>query len=68
MHFQDFIQWGFEGLLTAILAYASSEIGKIRTSVNNVEKSIGILNTNVAVVVSRVDGHEHRILRLEDKG
>lgn len=67
MRFQDFVQWGFEGLIVSIGAYAAWEIGRMRDSIDKVKDSIGILNTNVAVVIERVDGHEHRIAKLEDK-
>lgn len=66
MHFQDFVQWGFEGLLAAIGMYTAWEIGRMRDSIDKAKDSIGALNINVAVVIDRVDGHERRISKLED--
>lgn len=47
-------------LVFPILMYALSQFKKMRESVD-------VLNIQIAVVISRLDTHEHRILRIEEK-
>lgn len=56
---KDFVSWIFFGLL-AFYGYS------VTANIDKMADSIATLNTNVAVVISTVNGHEKRIERLEE--
>lgn len=57
--FAHFIQWAFYGVITLLGGTAVSALFGLKRSVEE-------LNTNVAVVISRVDTHEKRLDRHEE--
>lgn len=56
------VGWSIIGL------YVAKSLNKLSDTAAKLETSIGVLNTNVAVVIAKVDGHEKRIEKLEDRG
>lgn len=58
IEWQEFIKWVFFGLLGSSGMYGVWILSKILE--NQIE-----LNRNLAIVVTRVDGHEKRLDRLE---
>lgn len=53
------------GLVAVIFYGISTNLKDVTESVRDMADSVKELNTNVAVIVERVDGHEKRITRLE---
>lgn len=50
-----------------IAVWVARSIDKLSGSVEGMKDSVSDLNKNVAVVVTRVEAHEKRIERLEEK-
>lgn len=59
VEWQEFVKWLFFGLLGGIGTYGVYVLNRMLDTMTE-------LNTKLAVVVSRVDGHEKRLDRLEE--
>jgi len=57
--FAEFVSWGFQSLLLAFVAWGVSELA-------GVNKSIQELNIKMAVVITKSEGYEVRIQKLEE--
>lgn len=59
-HIFELVSLFIQVMLFPMLGYALNQFKKMRESVD-------VLNVQIAVVISRLDTHEHRISRIEDK-
>lgn len=47
-------------LLTAVFIYVARQIGQVNNSIQT-------LNMNIAVIINRLESHDHRLDRTEDR-
>jgi hypothetical protein len=57
---QQMISWGFQALLLGVAAYAVSTMRSLKNSVD-------ALNLNVAVLISKNEGHEKEFDRVNSR-
>jgi hypothetical protein len=58
--FKEFIQWGFQALLLAIVSWGVSELSALNNSVQQ-------LNINMAIVVTKSERFERDIVRHDQR-
>lgn len=60
MKFSDFVDKIFWGLITGISLYASTQLQKM-------SESVSLLNTNIAVIVTKMQAYESQSEELKDR-
>lgn len=67
------LEWGqilpylFGFMALAIIGWFAGSIRKLDDTANRIWKEMAKMNTQLAVIISRVDSHEVRLSRLEDR-
>ena len=59
-NFSTFINWGFQALLLAMVSWGVSELSSLTKSVQD-------LNVKMAIVLTKAEGYERRIEKLEER-
>lgn len=59
-NFTTFINWGFQALLLAMVSWGVSELSSLTKSVQD-------LNVKMAIVLTKAEGYERRIDKLEQR-
>lgn len=60
LKFEDFVGWGFQGLIAGVVTYGVAQLGGLR-------KSIEALNERVATVIEKTGWHERELERHENR-
>lgn len=67
MEWMQIVPYIFGFMAVSILGWFASSIKELNITARGIRDEMSEMNTSLAVIISRVDSHEHRISRLEDR-